>query len=75
MSADAVRIEQLEVTLPAAGRDDGRRFGEVLARALERQLPGGQGGHIGRLDIDVPPSSDPAAGARAIADAIRRTAR
>jgi len=75
MSADAVRIEQLEVTLPAAGRDDGQRFGEVLARALERQVPGAPGGYIGRLDINVPHSSDPAAVARAIADAIRRTAR
>lgn len=75
MSADAVRIEQLDVTLPAAGRDEGRRFGQALAGELERQLPGGPGGHIGRLDIRVPHSSDPAAVARAIADAIRRTAR
>jgi hypothetical protein len=75
MPGDPVRIDLLEVTMPGTRPDEGRGFGEALARELQQVLPGESGGHIGRIDIRVPATGDAGAVARAIRDAIHRSCR
>lgn len=75
MSGNRVRIERLEVTVPAASGADGRRFGEALARALGSQFSHGVSGRIGRLDIRTSQAAGPAAIARQVSEAIRRGGR
>ena len=76
MSADPVRIDRLEVTVPASSAAEGRRFGDALARELLRAISSeGGGGRIGRLELTVPRAGDAASIARAVGAAIRGSAR
>lgn len=75
MPGDPVRIHRLDVRIAASGREDGRRFGEVLARELQASLSGTAGGRIDRLDVRVRANDSPAAVAQAVRDALARRPR
>lgn len=72
MPGDPVRINRFDVRIAASRPEDGRRFGEALARELQTFLTGAAGGRIDHLDIRVRANDNPAAVAQAVRDALVR---
>jgi hypothetical protein len=66
-------IGRLRVQLGDFPPDQGRAFGNLLAKALgERPLPSGPGGHLEKLRVELPavPGETPARLATRVADAL-----